>query len=85
MVLPNISQCEQNVLDTLEVFIECHKSLLAAAKHLYIHPNTVKYRIQKAKDIWGDSIIEEGKSTDTLIALKLSKILDHRSSRNNNP
>jgi sugar diacid utilization regulator len=79
MVLPNLNNCDQSLLDTLEVFIENQKSLIAAAKQLYIHPNTVKYRIQKAKEIWGPSILEDGRCIDTLITIKLSKMLKNRS------
>lgn len=73
MVLPRAGECEANVLDTLEVYLECQKSVSKASRRLYVHPNTVKYRVKKAREFWGDRILEDKNCTDTLIALKLRK------------
>lgn len=76
MVLPGADRLDKSTLETLEVFIECQKSFSAAGKALYIHPNTVKYRINKAKEVWGESIVLESNCLDTLIALKLKKFFN---------
>ena len=76
MVLPGINGCEKNILETMELFIECQKSFSAAAKKLYVHPNTVKYRINKAKAIWGEKVFLDNQCLDTLISLKLKRIFD---------
>lgn len=73
MVLPGAEKLDKSILETLEVFIECQKSFSAAGKVLYIHPNTVKYRINKAKEVWSENIVLESNCLDTLIALKLKK------------
>lgn|GEM_PF-5793914 len=76
MVLPGIKGCEEKILETLEVYIECQKSFSAAGKKLFAHPNTVKYRINKARAIWGDDILSDNHCLDTLVALKLKRIYD---------
>ena len=76
MVLPGVGSCNKNTLETLEVFIDCQKSYSAAGKKLYAHPNTIKYRINKAKLIWGEDILLDSNCLDTLIALKLRRIFD---------
>lgn len=74
MILPGVENCDPNVLRTLEVFIETQKSPLKAGKNLYLHPNTVKYRVQKAKELWGYEILSDERCIDTLIAIKLKRI-----------
>lgn len=77
MVLPSNDDLDKSILETLEVFIECQNSYSAAGKMLYVHPNTVKYRINKAKEKWGEHIVLDNNCLDTLIALKLKRIFDH--------
>jgi PucR family transcriptional regulator, purine catabolism regulatory protein len=74
MVLPGIDSCEKSMLETLEIYIECQKSFSAAGKKLYVHPNTVKYRINKVREKWGEDILLDNNCLDTLVALKLKKI-----------
>ncbi len=74
MVLPGIDHVDKNILETLEAFIECQKSFSAAGKMLFVHPNTVKYRINKAREMWGDDVVLDNNCLDTLVALKLNKI-----------
>lgn len=76
MVLPGAETCGENILETLEAYLECDKSLTATGKHLYIHPNTVKYRLRKAKQIWGEHILLDQNCIDTIVALKLKRFLD---------
>jgi sugar diacid utilization regulator len=76
MVLPGAETCGENILETLEAYLECGKSLTATGKHLYIHPNTVKYRLRKAKQLWGEHILLDQNCIDTIVALKLKRFLD---------
>jgi len=78
MVLPGADSCDQSILETLEAFIECQKSFSTASKNLYVHPNTVKYRINKAKEKWGEEIVMDNNCLDTLIAIKLNRIFNRK-------
>ncbi|MEW6081973.1 MAG: PucR family transcriptional regulator ligand-binding domain-containing protein [Bacillota bacterium] len=74
-VLPLAGQGDEVLLETLEAYLECNKSVLKASKRLYVHPNTVKYRIQKARDTWGLHITEDKACADTLLAIKIRRLL----------
>ena len=75
-VLPMAGQGDEVLLETLEAYLECNKSVLKASKRLYVHPNTVKYRIQKARDTWGGHITEDKNCADTLLAIKIRRLLN---------
>jgi len=48
-----------SLLETLEIFLDNYPSIKTTAEKLYIHPNTVKYRIKKIKDIVGAQILDD--------------------------
>lgn len=41
-----------DLLHTLEAFLDCRESFVATAEKLYVHPNTVKYRIDKVRQMF---------------------------------
>ncbi|HEY0119628.1 MAG TPA: helix-turn-helix domain-containing protein [Cellulomonas sp.] len=41
------------LLDTLEAYLGTGRSLEAAARTLYVHPNTVRYRLRRVTDVTG--------------------------------
>lgn len=73
LVLPDVDKCNSSIIETLEVYLECNKSITKASKHLYVHPNTVKIRLKKAKQLLGEDILDDKCWLDTLICLKLNK------------
>lgn len=42
---------DADLLRTLEVYLDEQESLVAAARRLYVHPNTVRYRIEKIREL----------------------------------
>lgn len=44
------------LLDTFGAWLECDGSATAAAKRLYVHPNTVRYRLRRLEDRTGRSL-----------------------------
>lgn len=48
-----------SLLETLEIFLDNYPSIKTTAEKLYIHPNTVKYRIKKIKDVVGAQILDD--------------------------
>jgi len=42
-----------SLLDTLEAYLGTGRSLEAAARALYVHPNTVRYRLRRVTDVTG--------------------------------
>lgn len=64
-------------LDTLGVYLEEGGSIQRAAKRLYIHPNTMSYRVKRIKEILGTDIQKQEVQLNLLAAYKICKyILD---------
>lgn len=47
------------LLRTLDVFLDCQQSFADAARKLYVHPNTVRYRVDKVREILGPRALED--------------------------
>ncbi|HEX6988011.1 MAG TPA: PucR family transcriptional regulator ligand-binding domain-containing protein [Bacillota bacterium] len=47
------------LLRTLDVFLDCQQSFADAARKLFVHPNTVRYRVDKVRDILGPRALED--------------------------
>lgn len=47
------------LLVTLDAFFDCQQSYTETARYLYVHPNTVRYRLQKIRRVVGDRPFED--------------------------
>lgn len=56
---------------TLHVYLSCQCEIAQTANKLYVHRNTVKYRIQKCEDILQQNVSEPENSLNLRIALSL--------------
>jgi len=66
---------KSELLRTLEVFLDCRESYVAAAEQLFVHPNTVKYRIEKLRDMFmSDPLKNDSQRLALHVALKLRKV-----------
>jgi DNA-binding PucR family transcriptional regulator len=50
-----VAETDQTLIDTLSAYIDCGASLEATARALFVHPNTVRYRLRRIGDISGFS------------------------------
>lgn len=65
-----------DVIDTLAVFLlDKNSNITETASHLFVHKNTVKYRLQKASDILGFHIGDVPQSKNLIYALSLQRIM----------
>lgn len=65
-----------DILHTLEVYLlDQNGSIVETASHLFVHKNTVKYRLQKAGDILGFRIGDVPQSKNLIYALSLRRIM----------
>ncbi|MDI3481320.1 MAG: PucR family transcriptional regulator, purine catabolism regulatory protein [Tepidanaerobacteraceae bacterium] len=48
-----------NLIETLEVFLDTNGSIKDTAKKLYTHPNTIKYRLKKIRELSGEDILQD--------------------------
>ncbi|MGV0811696.1 helix-turn-helix domain-containing protein [Mycolicibacterium boenickei] len=59
---------EPVLAETLGVYLDCFGDVAAAAQHLHVHPNTVRYRIRRVEQLLGASLND----SDVRLLLALS-------------
>ncbi len=64
------------LLDTVTAYVEQAGSLEATARALYVHPNTVRYRLRRAADVTGYSATDPRDAFALQIALVLGRLAD---------
>jgi DNA-binding PucR family transcriptional regulator len=64
------------VLETLSSYLGTGRSLEAAARNLYVHPNTVRYRLKKVAELTGWDPLDARESFVLQIALALGHLAD---------
>ncbi len=75
-VIQHDRQFESNLIETLEIYLQEKESYKATAERLYVHPNTVKYRIDKIKDLLGEAAFKGENRFQLELALKGLKFLN---------
>lgn len=69
----------RELLHTLEVFLlDCSGSVTQTARLLFLHPNTVKYRVKRLCDLFGRRIDKLPASMDFYRAAALMRLLEQR-------
>src|SRR4051794_26780971 len=64
------------LLETLSVYLEQASSLEGAARMLFVHPNTVRYRLRRVTDVTGWSPSDVRSAFTLRIALILGRLAD---------
>lgn len=64
------------ILETVAAFLENGGSVETAARLLFIHPNTVRYRLRRVTDVTGYSPTESRDSYTLRVALTLGRLAD---------
>lgn len=64
---------QKELRKTLEVYLECGCSIAETSKSLFIHRNTVRYRIKKCEEILNMEITPSKPHFDLQLCLKLSR------------
>ena len=62
------------LLETLAAYLEQAPSLEAAARLLFVHPNTVRYRLRRVTDLTGYSPLEHRHAFTLRLALALGRL-----------
>ena len=66
----------REITTTLEVFLlDKNASITETAAHLFVHKNTVKYRLQKASNLLGFHVGDIPQSKNLIYALALRRIM----------
>ncbi|GAA4729090.1 fatty acid biosynthesis transcriptional regulator FasR [Isoptericola chiayiensis] len=69
-----LEEATGSVLETLSAYLGTGRSLEAAARRLYVHPNTVRYRLRKVSDITGWDPLDARESFVLQVALALGQL-----------
>lgn len=75
LLMQNHSLLSFDGVETMEAYIECN-SYKAAAKKLYIHENTLRYRIQKINELMNLNLENPLVSHSILMKIKLWRLLN---------
>jgi sugar diacid utilization regulator len=63
------------LLDTVAAFLEEGGSIEATARHLFVHPNTVRYRLRRAADLTGLTPTQARHAYTLRLALTLGRLM----------
>lgn len=67
-----------SLLETVSAHVEHGRSLEAAARVLYVHPNTVRYRLRKVAEVTGWDPLDARESFVLAVALAVGRLDDAR-------
>lgn len=67
-----------SVLETLSAYLATGRSLEAAARDLYVHPNTVRYRLRKVAELTGWDPLDARESFVLQVALAVGRLAASR-------
>ncbi|SNT50425.1 transcriptional regulator, PucR family [Bacillus sp. OK838] len=67
---------EQSLLETLFVYLETHCQISETAKRLFVHRNTVVYRLEKCEELLGKSLKDSETTLQIRLALRIKSLLN---------
>ncbi|WP_110928925.1 PucR family transcriptional regulator [Bacillus massiliglaciei] len=70
------SEEEQSLHSTLSVYLETHGQVSETAKRLYVHRNTVVYRLEKCEEMLGRSLKDPEVTLQLRIAFRIKSLLN---------
>lgn len=70
-----LADASHTLLDTLTAYLDSGGSIEATARALFVHPNTVRYRIRRISDVTGLSPTEARDAYTLRMALTLGRLL----------
>ena len=74
-----IADSSLELLATLRAYLECGRSLEATSKLLFVHANTVRYRLRRIQEILGEDATDPRTALVLQVALILGSITDSES------
>ena len=60
----------QRLIETLRTWLDRHGSVSATAAALYVHPQTVRYRVARLRELFGDALDDPAARTEIELALR---------------
>ena len=69
-----LAQADSQVLDTVAAYLEAGRSVEAAARHLFVHANTVRYRLRRARELTGWDPLDPREGYVLHVALSVGRL-----------
>jgi DNA-binding PucR family transcriptional regulator len=69
-----LTQARGSLLDTVSTYLEVGGSLEASARLLFVHPNTVRYRLRRAIEVCGYDVMQPRDAHVVRVALALGRL-----------
>ena len=69
-----LAASQGSLLETLSAYLGTGRSLEAAARTLFVHPNTVRYRLRRVSDVTGWDPLDARESYVLQMALALGRL-----------
>ena len=66
-----------DLLHTLRAYLDCGRSKILAANRLFLHKNTVKYRMTQIENIMGVNLDDDVNALKTLLSLMIADYSEH--------
>ncbi|MGG3901094.1 PucR family transcriptional regulator, partial [Heyndrickxia faecalis] len=66
----------ESLLQTLSVFLETNCQISETSKRLYVHRNTVVYRIEKCRELLGKNLKDPDTNLQLRLALRIHNLLE---------
>ncbi|MEW6243369.1 MAG: PucR family transcriptional regulator ligand-binding domain-containing protein [Bacillota bacterium] len=66
---------DSDLIRTLETYFSCQENIKATAQKMFIHPNTVRYRLNRISDLVGLSLERSEDRLNLQIGLKVHRLL----------
>lgn len=73
--LQNLHERDEEYLQTLRVFLDCNQNYKQASEILFVHPKTVRYRIERIKEISGLAFDDAEAMLHVQIELRIMDLL----------
>ncbi|XJZ28689.1 PucR family transcriptional regulator [Bacillota bacterium Lsc_1132] len=71
---------EQTLLETLFIYLEVHCQISETAKRLFVHRNTVVYRLEKCEKLLGRSLKDSETTLQLRLAFRIKNLLNLKNS-----
>ncbi|MDI6825293.1 MAG: PucR family transcriptional regulator ligand-binding domain-containing protein [Bacillota bacterium] len=82
---PLEEQEQPELIETVAAFFRCNCNPVRCARELFVHPNTVRYRLRKFEALSGISLGNQEDLFNLQLALKLRRLMGHKTQPDNTP
>jgi len=68
---------QELVARTMLAWLELGTSTVDVARHMHVHPQTVRYRLRRVQELFGDELRDPQRRFELVLALRVRELLDN--------